>query len=38
MASVSELYEARVAAGQLIPDDAQRGVLPALDRVARELP
>ena len=37
MASVSELYEARVHAGDLTPDDAQRGVLPALDRVAREL-
>jgi cell division protein ZapE len=37
MASVSELYDARVASGQLAPDDAQRGVLPALDRIAREL-
>ncbi len=37
MASVSELYDARVASGQLAPDDAQRGVLPALDRIVREL-
>ncbi|RCW84074.1 cell division protein ZapE [Paracoccus lutimaris] len=37
MASVSELYNARVASGLLTPDDAQRGVLPALDRVARAL-
>ncbi len=37
MASVTELYDARVASGELAPDDAQRGVLPALDRVTREL-
>ncbi|QFQ86610.1 cell division protein ZapE [Paracoccus kondratievae] len=37
MVSVSELYEARVTAGQLEPDSAQRGVLPMLDRVVREL-
>ncbi len=37
MANVSELYEARVAAGQLQPDAAQRGVLPVLDRLVREL-
>lgn len=37
MASVSELYETRVRAGQLEPDPAQRGVLPALDRLARDL-
>ncbi len=37
MASVSELYEARVAAGRLEPDAAQRGVLPVLDRLVREL-
>ncbi|MDS9466237.1 cell division protein ZapE [Paracoccus sp. MBLB3053] len=37
MATVSELYEARVKAGQLAPDDAQRGVLPALDRLVRDL-
>ncbi|KGJ04848.1 cell division protein ZapE [Paracoccus halophilus] len=37
MANVSDLYEAGVKAGRLKPDAAQRGVLPALDRVAREL-
>ena len=37
MASVSELYEARVAEGRLAPDAAQRGVLPVLDRLARDL-
>lgn len=37
MASVSELYEARVSAGGLAPDPAQRAVLPVLDRIAREL-
>lgn len=37
MASVTELYDARVASGELAPDAAQRGVLPALDRVTREL-
>ncbi|CAM3187344.1 cell division protein ZapE [Paracoccus aminovorans] len=37
MASVSELYEARVAEGRLSPDAAQRGVLPVLDRVVRDL-
>lgn len=37
MASVSELYQARVNAGQLEPDPAQRGVLPALDRLLRDL-
>ncbi|MGA0615644.1 cell division protein ZapE [Paracoccus sp. KR1-242] len=37
MATVSELYEARVTAGQLEPDPAQRGVLPALDRLVRDL-
>ena len=37
MANVSELYQARVAAGQLQPDAAQRGVLPVLDRLVRDL-
>ena len=37
MATVSELYEARVTAGQLAPDPAQRAVLPMLDRLVREL-
>ncbi|MFT4013383.1 MAG: cell division protein ZapE [Paracoccus sp. (in: a-proteobacteria)] len=37
MAKVSELYEARVRAGQLDPDPAQRGVLPVLDRLVRDL-
>ncbi|WP_199261676.1 cell division protein ZapE [Paracoccus binzhouensis] len=37
MASVSELYEARVATGRLAPDAAQRGVLPVLDRLVRDL-
>ncbi|WP_313353332.1 cell division protein ZapE [Paracoccus sp. (in: a-proteobacteria)] len=37
MASVSELYEARVTAGRLEPDAAQRGVLPVLDRMVQEL-
>ena len=37
MASVTELYDTRVASGELAPDAAQRGVLPALDRVTREL-
>ncbi|RDW12301.1 cell division protein ZapE [Paracoccus thiocyanatus] len=37
MASVSALYEARVAAGRLEPDAAQRGVLPMLDRMVRAL-
>lgn len=37
MVSVSELYDARVAAGLLAPDAAQRGVLPVLDRLVREL-
>ncbi|MFG6080722.1 cell division protein ZapE [Paracoccus litorisediminis] len=37
MATVSELYEARVRDGLLAPDAAQRGVLPALDRLVREL-
>ncbi|SMO79524.1 cell division protein ZapE [Paracoccus laeviglucosivorans] len=37
MATVSELYESRVRAGQLEPDPAQRGVLPAMDRVVRDL-
>ncbi|MTH78988.1 cell division protein ZapE [Paracoccus aestuariivivens] len=37
MVTVSELYEARVRAGQLAPDAAQRGVLPALDRLVRDL-
>lgn len=37
MASVSELYEARAGSGQLQSDPAQRGVLPALDRLVREL-
>lgn len=34
MASVTELYDARVTAGQLKDDAAQRAVLPALDRIA----
>lgn len=34
MATVSRLYEARVAAGRIKGDPAQRAVLPALDRVA----
>ena len=37
MTTVSDLYEARVRAGQLEPDAAQRGVLPALDRLVRDL-
>ena len=37
MASVSELYEARVAGGVLAPDAAQRGVLPVLDRLVAAL-
>lgn len=37
MASVSELYEARLRAGQLEPDPAQRAVLPALDRLVADL-
>ena len=37
MATVSELYLARVKAGVLAPDAAQRGVLPRLDRLVREL-
>jgi cell division protein ZapE len=37
MAKVSELYEARVDAGQLQPDAAQRGVLPVLDRLVRDM-
>ncbi|MRX49301.1 cell division protein ZapE [Paracoccus sp. S-4012] len=37
MTSVSELYEARVRAGALEGDPAQRGVLPALDRVTAGL-
>ena len=37
MASVSELYEARLRAGQIEADPAQRAVLPALDRLVAEL-
>ncbi|MTH66260.1 cell division protein ZapE [Paracoccus shanxieyensis] len=37
MATVSELYQARVTSGQLEADPAQRGVLPAMDRVVRDL-
>lgn len=37
MTTVSELYQARVSAGQLEADPAQRSVLPAMDRVARDL-
>lgn len=37
MASVTELYDARVKAGQLKDDAAQRAVLPALDRIAASL-
>ncbi|WP_112873801.1 cell division protein ZapE [Paracoccus endophyticus] len=34
---VTALYEARVAAGQLSPDPAQRAILPALDRLVADL-
>ena len=33
----SEIYTARVAAGELTPDDAQTAVLPEFDRIANEL-
>ncbi|MEO0676910.1 MAG: cell division protein ZapE [Pseudomonadota bacterium] len=35
--SVSAAYEAKVAAGELVPDAAQRAVLPELDRMAEAL-
>ncbi|MEO0664504.1 MAG: cell division protein ZapE, partial [Pseudomonadota bacterium] len=35
--SVSAAYEAKVAAGELLPDAAQRAVLPELDRMAEAL-
>lgn len=37
MASVTELYDARVAAGELTDDAAQREVLPMLDRLVATL-
>ena len=37
MSSVTALYDARVAAGLLKDDAAQRDVLPELDRVAAAL-
>ena len=37
MSSVSALYDARVAAGLLKDDPAQRAVLPLLDRVVADL-
>ncbi|MTH33014.1 cell division protein ZapE [Paracoccus limosus] len=37
MTKLTELYEARVRAGRLEPDPAQRAVLPAMDRLLRDL-
>ncbi|MEN9060995.1 cell division protein ZapE [Ponticoccus litoralis] len=37
MTTLTELYEARVAEGRLKPDEAQRAVLPALERIRAAL-
>lgn len=37
MTSVTELYDARVAAGEIQPDPAQRAVLPRLDKLVAAL-